>query len=46
VQGREKRKFPKKKTEIRDEKGQRKKENLGWHRDKKRESYQCTIQLH
>jgi hypothetical protein len=35
VQGGEKRKFPKKKTEIRDEKGQRKKVNVGWHRDKK-----------
>jgi hypothetical protein len=35
VGGGEKLKFQKKQTEIRAEKGQRKKVNLGWHRDRK-----------
>jgi hypothetical protein len=35
VGGREKIKLQKKKTEIRAEKGQRKKVNLGWHKDRK-----------
>jgi hypothetical protein len=33
--GRGENKVPKEKTEIRAEKGQRKKVNLGWHRDRK-----------